>query len=181
MNVLKIILLFVFTMSVAFAHGPDGDHAHEDAPAFQAQAGASPRVVATSESFELVGQMNNNELSILIDRFDTNEPVLGAKLELESDGLKAMAKFHADHGDYSIDDRQFLNSLAKPGKHSLVFTLTTANESDLLEGVLAVASDTHTPPQSQFPWVWTIAGILLALLALALAAKYRRPKTSMGK
>lgn len=181
MNILKIILLYVCTISIAFAHGPDGDHGHEDAPAAPTQPGASPRVEASSESFELVGQLNKDELSILIDRFDTNEPVLDAKLELESEGLKATAKFHGDHGDYAIDDKAFLNALAKPGKHALVFTLTTANESDLLDGVLAIAADAHTDNDLHFPWAWAGAGLLAALCALALAAKIRRPKTAMGK
>lgn len=181
MNILKIILLYIFAMSAALAHGPDGDHDHEAAPAAPVQAGALPRVETSSESFELVGQLYKDELSILVDRYDTNEPVLGAKLEVESDGRKASAKFHDDHGDYAIDDKAFLNALAKPGKHALVFTLTTADESDLLEGTLAVAAETHTDNQSHFPWMWIGAGVLAALLALVLAAKLRRPKTAMGK
>ncbi|WP_211097256.1 hypothetical protein [Herbaspirillum sp. ST 5-3] len=181
MNILKIILIYFAAVSAAFAHGPDGDHSHEDATAPQVQAGATPRIEASTESFELVGQLHKGELSILIDRYETNEPVLGGKLEVESNGLKAQAKFHSDYGDYSVDDKQMLEALAKPGKHPLVFTLTTANESDLLEGALEVRDEAHADNHSRFPWAWTGAGLLAALLAFVLAAKIRRPKTSMGK
>lgn len=181
MNILKTILLYVFSVSIAFAHGPDGDHAHDETPATSVVSGVLPRIEVSSEAFELVGQLHKDELSILIDRFESNEPVLGAKLDIESNGLKAVAKFHADHGDYSVDDKQLLEALAKPGKHPLVFTLTTQNDSDLLEGTLDVGANTHTEDHSHFPWAWAGAGLLAVLLVLALAAKIRRPKTTTGK
>lgn len=181
MNILKIILLYVFVMSAAAAHGPDGDHGHDDAPAAQVPAGAAPRVEASSESFELVGQLHQDELSILIDRYETNLPVLDGKLEVESSGLKANAKFHADLGDYAVDDQRFLAALAKPGKHPLVFTLTTPDESDLLEGTLEMHADAHTGDHSRFPWTWAGAGVLAALAGIVVARQLRHRTTSTGK
>lgn len=79
------------------AHGPNGEHL--DAPA---QAGVNsgpvPSFEARSEAFELVGRLQGGELSILINRFATNEPVLNATVEVETGNLKAPAKFHADMG-----------------------------------------------------------------------------------
>ena len=47
--------------------------------------------------------MGVHELSVTIDRYDSNEPVLGAAVEVESDGMRAAAQFHADHGDYASE------------------------------------------------------------------------------
>ena len=72
---------------------------------------------AKSETFELVARLGGGELSILIDRFETNEPVLNAQVEVESGKLKAVAKFHADQGDYAVDDAALLGALGQPGAH----------------------------------------------------------------
>jgi hypothetical protein len=181
MKLLKTLLFYLAAMSAAFAHGPEGDHAHQDAPAAQAQSGGQPRIDASSEYFELVGQLQGNELAILVDRYETNEPVLNGKLEVELNGLKAPATFRADHGDYVVNDAAFLQALSKPGKHPLVFTLAAASDSDLLEGMLEVQAAGRVENHSDFPWAWTGAGLLVALVLIALAAKLRRPKISTGK
>ncbi len=123
------------------AHGPNGEHL--DGPAAMtatATSGtdAAPKMEARSEDFELVATLSGGELSILIDRYPTNEPVLDAKVELESGTLKAIAKFHADRGDYAVDDPALLKALGQPGDHPLVITLIAGKESDLLEGTLRV-------------------------------------------
>lgn len=147
------------------AHGPGGEHL--DTPGANASAATQPRLEAKSESFELVARLLDGELSILVDRFETNEPVLGARLEVESRGLKSAAKFHADHGDYAVDDAAMLKALSSPGEHPIVFTLIAANESDLLEGTLVVGqpADEH----HDRPW-WHYGGIGLAVLLLMAAA-----------
>ena len=119
------------------AHGPDGEHL--DGPGNAATGSALPRVDAKSEAFELVAQLRAGELAILIDRFETNEPVLGARLEVESGALKAVAAFRAEQGDYVVTDAALLKSLAAPGEHPLVFTLVAGKDSDLLDGTLVIA------------------------------------------
>jgi hypothetical protein len=183
MKLLNILLLYGVTMSAAVAspgaHGPNGEHL--DAPSTQIRTDASPRVDTFTEAFELVGHLQGNELTILVDRYETNEPVLNGKLEVELNGLKAPATFRADHGDYVVNDAAFLQALSKPGKHPLVFTLAAASDSDLLEGMLDVQAAGRVENHSDFPWAWTGAGLLVALVLIALAAKLRRPKTSTGK
>ena len=90
---------------LAWAHGPDGDHDHAAAPTKQSvapsvTAPATPPAAAEarSEAFELVASLDGGELSVLIDRFDTNEPVLGAVVQVSLRGIQADATFHADHG-----------------------------------------------------------------------------------
>lgn len=119
------------------AHGPNGEHL--DAPAQASSAGGSvPRIEAHSETFELVGRLQGGELSMLINRYATNEPVLNATVEVESGSLKAPAKFHADMGDYAVDDADMLKALAAPGEHSLVITVLAGTDTDLLDGALTV-------------------------------------------
>ncbi|MNR08042.1 hypothetical protein D3C85_1241800 [compost metagenome] len=73
---------------------------------------------------------------MLVNRFETNEPVLNAKVEVETGALKAPAKFHSDMGDYAVDDAAFLKALKAPGTHAIVVTIIAGDESDLLDGTL---------------------------------------------
>lgn len=135
MKYLNFFVAAMLAMSAASAgpgaHGPNGEHL--DAPA--AAAGAVvPRLETFTEAFELVGQLSGGELSIMIDRYETNEPVLNGTLEVQYKNLKATAKFHADMGDYAVDDPALLAAISKPGAHPLLFTLVAGEESDLLEG-----------------------------------------------
>jgi hypothetical protein len=164
------------------AHGPNGEHLDGPATA-HATTGAVPRVETYSEAFELVATLSGDELSVLIDRYETNEPVLDATVEIEFEGHSAKAKFHDDHGDYAVADEAFLKALSAPGEHALVFTITAGDQADLLDGVLKVtpegvaaaeghghshghaggAADDHAPT-SRLTW---LAGALAVLSAIA--------------
>jgi hypothetical protein len=122
------------------AHGPNGEHL--DGPAASAATGASrPRIEARTEQFELVATLGGGEFSLLIDRFATNEPVLGAQVEVESGGVKAKAAFHDDIGDYVVADEAMLKLLGQPGEHAVVITVIHGNESDLLDATLKVTAE----------------------------------------
>jgi hypothetical protein len=154
------------------AHGPNGEHL--DGQANAGPAGSVPRVETFSEMFELVGQLSGAEFSVMIDRYETNEPVLNGTLEVEYKGMKALAKFHADMGDYAIDDEKLLKALSKPGKHALLFTFIAGEESDLLEGTLevqavAVEQHHHTPY-----WKWAALMAMVASAVSALLVFFRR-------
>ena len=134
-----LAFLLILTSAGAWAspgaHGPNGEHL--DSPAATAgSASTAPRMEARSESFELVAHLRGEELSMLINRFETNEPVLKAKVEVESGTAKAAAKFHEDMGDYAVDDPAFLKVLKAPGAHPLIVTILAGTDSDLLEGTL---------------------------------------------
>src|SRR5215475_13481177 len=60
------------------------DHGHAPRTAFAALA--KPRVEAILGPFELVGVMQGGELVIYLDRFETNEPITGAALTVETPG-----------------------------------------------------------------------------------------------
>ena len=177
-------MLAMLAMSAALAgpgaHGPNGEHL--DGPASAAgDASALPRIETFTESFELVGQLAGGELSIMIDRYETNEPVLNGALEVQYKELKAKATFHADQGDYAVDDKAFVAAISKPGTHPLLFTLVAGDESDLLEGSLAVAdaaaaadaADAHGH-EHEHGHRWLLAAGAAAILIAAIAFVRRR-------
>lgn len=165
------------------AHGPNGEHL--DAPVQQGSASAVPKLQAKSELFELVATLGGGELSILIDRYDTNEPVLGATVEVESGALKAAAKFQGDHGDYAVDDPALLQALAQPGEHALVFTVAAGPQADLLDGTLHIAAAhavdaDHDHEALLTPRNAVIGGVLLLLGAAAAFILVRRRRARQG-
>ncbi|MEH0168527.1 hypothetical protein [Roseateles microcysteis] len=193
---LPLALASSFVISVApslagpGAHGPNGEHL--DTPSSTLSGGkASPRIEAKSELFELVGTLAGGELSILIDRFATNEPLLKAEVEVETGGTKAKAKFHADVGDFSVDDEAFLKKLSTPGEHALVITVMAGEDTDLLDGVLRVTEpvsaeahahghgehDDHAEDHGR-PWGRWALGAGAALAALGGLIWHRRRTTS---
>ena len=188
------MLMFIGTIALAApgAHGPNGEHL--DSPAQQTAASGSSvtRFEAKSETFELVGALRDDELSMLINRFETSEPVLDAKVEVESGKMKAVARFHADLGDYSVDDAAFLKAMKAPGEHALVITVMAGAESDLLDGTLQVGggrtgtnADAHGPAQEDgryfgLPIGAWIAIVLAAVVGLGWAIfRNAKPKTAV--
>ena len=165
---LMALLLFTNppTLAAPGAHGPNGEHL--DGPTAVRAASALPRVEAQSETFELVAELRASELTIVVDRYETNEPVLGAKLEVESGALKAVATFRAEQGDYAVTEAAMLKLLGAPGEHGLVFTLVAGQDSDLLDGTLvnqaggaaaAGASNDHRHEHELERAAWLGAGV----------------------
>lgn len=158
------------------AHGPNGEHL--DAPAAATTAASTaPRMEARSETFELVAHLRSDELSMLINRFETNEPVLDAKVEVESGPVKAVAKFHADMGDYAIDEPAFLKALQAPGQHSLVITVIAGADADLLEGTLQTnveSSSDHGHAHGIPKVVWIAFALVTVMLGVVLMKRRAR-------
>jgi hypothetical protein len=125
------------TLAAPGAHGPNGEHL--DSPSTARAASSLPRVEAKSDAFELVAELGANALVIVVDRYESNEPVLGAKIEVETGSQKAVAEFRAEQGDYAVTDTAMIKTLGEPGEHGLVFTLVAGKDSDLLDGTLVNA------------------------------------------
>lgn len=166
------------------AHGPDGEHL--DAPATLRAASSLPRLEARTEAFELVAELRASELVIVVDRYESNEPVLGAQLEVESGALRAVAAFRAEHGDYVLTDAAMLKALAAPGEHGLVFTLVAGPDSDLLDGTLVSTAGSvaaggehgHDHALERGPWIG--AGVV-ALGLIGSLAWWRLRRRDAGK
>lgn len=178
MKLLPLIFLLLLPVlaSEAFAHGGE-DHAHAEAPAAQVQDSGQSRIETVTESFELVGGLQGGALSVFVDRYETNAPVLDGRIEVELDGnVKAAGKFRPEHGDYVFDDARLTQALHAPGRHALVFTLAAGSDSDLLEGTLDVQGDVPAARKNGLPWTWAGAGLLAVLASIAVAAQRRRSR-----
>lgn len=140
--------------------GEGHDHGAEPAAA---EGQASPRVEAHSDLFELVGIVENGQMTVYLDRYATNEPVAGAKIEFEAGANKGVAAAQPD-GTYLIK----FDALTKPGELPFSFTVAAGSDTDLLAGDLRI-QDTHAHEEAAAkPWLrW--AGMAAAALA-ALAA-----------
>src|SRR5215510_12336871 len=67
-------------------------HERDAGPRLMAPVAGSPRVVATSERYQLVGIVEGEVLVIYLDRADDNAPVGGAALEVSLDGAPFKAE-----------------------------------------------------------------------------------------
>ena len=116
--------------SAARAHG---DH-DEPVPAVGLPGVA--RADAHSDDFELVAMVAEGHfLTIYLDRFQTNEPVAKAAIEVSRNGDDGvMAEAQAD-GTY----RLAADWADQPGRHDLTFTVTAGDLSDLLTATLEIA------------------------------------------
>lgn len=159
------------------AHGPNGEHL--DAPGATASGATTrPVIEANTESFELVGTLQDSEFSVLVDRYVTNEPVTTGTLEVELGALKAQGKLNADIGSFSFTEPKLLAALRQPGHHALVFTLLTGNDTDLIEGKLHVAQGggAHGHWYAS-PVVKIGAVVLVVLFVMVMAWRLRRRRT----
>ncbi len=163
-----LAIALVFALSIAAA-GPGHDHG--DAAPIASTGKTSPRFEAHSDLFEAVGVLGGGELSILIDRYKNNEPILNAKVELESGAFKATGAFHADHGDYGFESKAF----EKPGTYPISLIIMAGDEIDILAGNLIVPDSKAGHDHTDTPLAWkrwlaigavAATGILFAMFML---------------
>lgn len=145
---------------VAFAD--DGHNHGAEAPA--AAGTASPRMNAHSDLFELVGIVDKGQMIVYLDRFATNEPVLGAKIEYESGANKGVAAAQPD-GTYLIK----FDALAKPGQLPFAFTVTAGTDTDLLAGDLDMKELHDHHDEAARPWLKWLGYALTGAVVLAFA------------
>jgi len=151
------------------AFADEGHGGHGASPS-ATPAALAPRVEAQSESFELVGVLEDGKLTLYLDRFATNEPVTDAAIEIESGAFKATAQSSGE-GVYTAPAA----ALTKPGEYPLVFTIRAAGETDLLNGTLGVPPPPGASSRSHdwTEWLVWIAGALVALVGIAWLMRRR--------
>ena len=135
------------------AHGPDGEHLDGPAQGYAAQASPVPRFESATEAFELVGQLRPEGLVLFFNHFTSGKPVEAAEVEVElvvsggSGGSggpqahKAMASWRADLGDYLLAEPALVQALGRLGSHTLLISLLSADDADLLEAELLVDAE----------------------------------------
>lgn len=165
-----ILIAVMLSLGLAAPSQADDGHGHGEAPAATGQA-ASPRVQAHSDLFELVGVVDEGQMTIYLDRFGTNEPVAGAKIEFESGAIKGVAQEQPD-GTYLAK----LQAPFKEGEHPFSFTVAAGSDTDLLAGDLRIEDEHPHQEVAARPWArWAAfaAGAAAIAAALLFAFKHR--------
>jgi hypothetical protein len=148
----------IATTGAAWA-GPGHDHGDE-APANGGMA--SPRLHAHSDLFELVGIVDQGQMTVYLDRYASNEPLHDARIEFESGAQQGVAQPQAD-GSYLIK----FDALAQAGQLPFSFTVTAGTDTDLLAADLDLGEPhAHEAAPGGRAWLRWL-GYALALAALA--------------
>jgi hypothetical protein len=175
-RLLFLSLLFALPLSLAAspgAHGPNGEHL--DGPAAgSASADGRPRAEGYSELFEFVAHLEPGALTMMMNVFETNEPVDGAEVEIEFNGIKDKAGFNPVTGVYRFESAKLIEALSAPGKHPLAFNVTKGDDFDIVPGTLVVNADTHTHAGGGLRWWLLGAGLLLAAALVVFLRRVRR-------
>jgi membrane fusion protein, heavy metal efflux system len=159
---------------------PTAGHAHEGhddaAPPASGLPGANvPRIEAQSDLFEIVGVVQNGVMTLFVDRYATNEPIVDATIDIEAGPLKGSAQANPD-GTYSFKDP----ALTRPGQLAVTFTIAAGRDSDLLAGDLVIADpDAAAAHANADPWWkrwWWIAGASVVLSGAVIAWWSRRKR-----
>jgi membrane fusion protein, heavy metal efflux system len=155
----------------------DEGHGGHGTPSSALPATLAPRVDAQSESFELVGMLEGEKLTLYLDRFATNEPITNAAIEIESGAFKATAQSSGE-GTYTASAA----ALTKPGQYPLVFTIRATDETDLLNGTLDVSPPPGavSHPHNWAEWLVWIIGALAALAGIAWLLRRRMARGALA-
>lgn len=167
-----------------YAHGGEdhGDAGKTPPPAIA----IAPRATAQSEDFELVAvldesQSKNRRLLIIVDRFKTNEPVSGAKLEIDAEGQNTSAT--EDSPGVYVASFAVLSKLTAGSKLPLTISLETTDTSDLLTTDLEIPADSFNETEHSHrntgyaAWGVGAAFILVAIIVLIARRRHQKKGT----
>ena len=168
---MMLALCFALLTQPAFA-GPGHDHGEGPVAA---PAAASPRFVATSEAFELVGVLAGRQLTLYLDHFTDSRPVENARLTLSLDGAEIPLTPHGAG--------EFIATLAVApvaGSRAVLAQVEAGDLQDLLvaDWDIADSHDDHPAEAGRFwqRWsAWALAA-LTGILLLGGAWRYRRSR-----
>jgi hypothetical protein len=154
-------------------------HDHAEATTAVTAGSALPRFAAVSETFELVGVLEDRRLTLYLDHAVDNSPVKDAQLQLEVGGTKVEVTPHGE-GEFHAT----LAQAPKPGVIPVTATVIAGAETDLLAGELDVHGAeiaqhaAHTHSWKEYA-AW-IAAALIALAALAWVVRRRMRSRAAG-
>lgn len=177
----SVLIVSLLASGLARAHGGE-DHGEESKSPVPALA-VAPRAQAQSDDFELVavldaGPAQNRRLWLIVDRFKTNEPVLGAKLEVDAGGQSVSAKEESP-GIYVVW-LAALSSAAPGATLPLTISVDAGDTSDLLITTLDIPALTpsetvHGHTMAEFA-VWAASAVVAGVAVAVLIVRRRRQK-----
>ncbi|MCC6172303.1 MAG: efflux RND transporter periplasmic adaptor subunit [Gammaproteobacteria bacterium] len=173
-------LIFATSLFAPAAAHEGQDHADEAAPkvaSTAAIAGLPARDVAelTSELYEALIESHGDHLDIWLDRYDSNEPVRGAKLGVAIGEGAEIAAREESPGQYSVD----IEPIAPGSSAPITLTIQAAPGEDLLGGTLEIAAPAATDLSTRFGgwlaalWRWALGLAVLAGIAVVVLRRRR--------
>lgn len=124
-----LVALFCILSPAAAVSHEGHSHGDEAPPATVVTA---PRATGASPLFELVAVANGPALTVYIDRFETNEPVEGAEVSIETPAGSVTGKVAGD--TYLVDAPW----ATEPGEYELLFTVAAGTDIDFLTATLII-------------------------------------------
>jgi membrane fusion protein, heavy metal efflux system len=161
MSIRLAAVVAAFLSALACATPSFAHEGHDHDVASPAIAHVAPRAEAQSAAFELVAVPKGDALEIWLDRFDTNAPVVGATISVETPAgsVEAVAQ---GPGVYRIPAPW----AARPGRTELIFTVMAGADMDVMPATLVVpdAPPAQATPAAEFgsvgkisPWIAVLA------------------------
>ena len=177
-----LVCLSLIATSAALAH--DGHvHADEESGAVAATVAASAAAGDTagrtviellSERYEAVVQSHGDHLDIWLDRYDTNEPVTGARVVVTVGESAEVVAEEETPGQYRVP----ITPLTPGASAALALSIQSAFGDDLLGGTLTDATPPAEPLTSRIVhalehgWRWLL-GVLIAVGAAIVMLRLR--------
>ena len=167
-SLLAFTFLLVGFFSVASAHEGQS-HDKELKP--QNNVTTSPTLIAVSENYELVAIVQARQMTIYLDQFESNTPVVDADLDFDFSATVVKATRSAD-GTYSV---ALPKNIDLKSSISITVTILAETGADLLSGELVIPKSENHSSWSAFWVVVIVAASVIALLLIWLA--YKRNST----
>ncbi|MDP1924817.1 MAG: HlyD family efflux transporter periplasmic adaptor subunit [Thiobacillus sp.] len=168
-------ILVLLMPRCVLAHGGE-DHGDEARVPVSLSA-SGPQLELKSPEVELLGMVRDGRLTVYADRYATNEPILNAKIELEStsgSGHKLQLR-PAQDGSYTAA----ADWLKQPGTYEIVVSVEAAGVEDLLIGSVQIPG-LKPGEASGRTWLdygkWAAGGITGVIALLVLFKLIRRRK-----
>ncbi len=127
-------LIAPLALASLLSGGPLAAHEGHDhgAPAANMTTSGSPRVALHSDTYELVGVLRGARLTLFLDRYAGNEPVVDARIAMTIGASGDVVAMPTPDGTYVLSS----DLLVGTGPLELVIAITHAQGDDLLIGTL---------------------------------------------
>ena len=164
MNILKtptrFLALQLIALSLTFSSVSYAGPGHEEKKIVNKTNQSLPHFYAESDLYEITGIVRDGEIKLYLDRFQSNEPVKEAMIEIEIEGAKISAKPNSD-GEYFFEIKNKFKDQVTP----VSIIINDDGETDILISAIDLS---HSDSPSIINWKTGIKILLFIIFALAV-------------